>query len=151
MAEGLNQYETIMVVSAKLGDEGNTALVEKFKERIGRHGNVESVDAWGRRRLAYPINKETEGFYTLINFTSTPDFTAELDRRYKITDGILRTIIIKKDKNHVKAENARKEKKAAAAQKSIDVEAVAAEAVIEAVPAETVAAEVPAAAETTAE
>lgn len=127
MAEGLNQYETVMIVSSKLGDEGNTALVEKFKERIGRHGTVESVDTWGRRRLAYPINKETDGYYTLINFSSTPDFTAELDRRYKITDGVLRTLIIKKDKNHMKAENARKDKKAE--EKSIDVEAVAAEAV----------------------
>lgn len=137
MTEGLSQYETVMVVSSKLGEEGNAALVEKFKERIGRHGTVESVDAWGRRRLAYPINKENDGYYTLINFSSTPDFTAELDRRYKITDGILRTLIIKKDKNHVKAENARKDKKAE--EKSIDVEAVAAEAVEAEVTAETAA------------
>lgn len=88
-----NKYETVIVLSAKLGEEGNAELVEKFKALIAKHGTVESVDEWGKRRLAYPINKETEGYYTLVNFESTPDFTAELDRRYKITDGVLRSII----------------------------------------------------------
>ena len=92
-----NKYETVIVLSAKLGEEGNAELVEKFKALIAKHGTVESVDEWGKRRLAYPINKETEGYYTLVNFESTPDFTAELDRRYKITDGVLRSIIVKKD------------------------------------------------------
>ena len=48
---------------------------KKFKALIAKHGTVESVDEWGKRRLAYPINKETEGYYTLVNFESTPDFT----------------------------------------------------------------------------
>ena len=92
-----NKYETVLVVSTKLGEEGNAEMVERFKTLIANNGTVESVDDWGKRRLAYLINKESEGYYTLINFESTPDFTAELDRRYKITDGILRSIIIKKD------------------------------------------------------
>jgi|GEM_PF-42027 len=142
MAEGLNQYETIIVVSTKLGDDGNEALVQKFKDRIARHGTVESVDSWGKRRLAYLINKEAEGYYTLINFTSTPDFTAELDRRYQITDGIIRSMIIKKDPRHIKADKERAAKKPE--EKSIDVEAVAAEVMAETVKVE---AEAPAAAE----
>ena len=97
MTEVKNKYETVLVLSAKLGEEGNAELVEKFKATIAKHGTVESVDDWGKRRLAYPINKETEGYYTLINFESTPDFTAELDRRHKITEGVLRSIIIKKE------------------------------------------------------
>lgn len=133
MTEGQNRYETIIVLSAKLGEDGNTALIEKFKDRIAKHGTVESVDSWGKRRLAYPINKEPEGYYTLINFESTPDFTAELDRRYQITDGVLRTIIIKKDPRHEAAEKAAQERRNAEkpAETSIDVEAIAAEAILD--------------------
>lgn len=97
MTQVKNKYETVIVLSTKLGEEGSTEMIEKFKALIAENGTVESVDDWGKRRLAYMINKETEGYYTLINFESTPDFTAELDRRYKITDGVLRTLIIKKD------------------------------------------------------
>ncbi len=97
MSEIKNSYETVIVVSAKLGEDGNEAIIEKFKSLIEKNGVVESVDSWGKRRLAYLINKESEAFYTLINFTSGAEFTAELDRRYMITDGILRTLIIKKD------------------------------------------------------
>jgi small subunit ribosomal protein S6 len=127
MAEGKNIYETVIVTSAKLGEEGSAALVEKFKTLIGEHGTVTSVDDWGKRRFAYPIQKQTEGYYTLINFESTPDFTAELDRRYQITDGILRTIIVKRDPRHVNGSKAQKAKKAE--ENNIDVEAIAVEAV----------------------
>lgn len=108
MAEVINYYETVIVVSTKNGEDGNAALIEKFKELINKNGTVESVDEWGKRRLAYPIAKQTEGYYTLINFKSTPDFTAELDRRYKITDGILRTIIVKKDPRYLETKKVKK-------------------------------------------
>lgn len=124
MADGKNLYETVIVTSAKLGEEGSAALVERFKALIAEHGTVQSVDDWGKRRFAYPIQKQTEGYYTLINFQSSPEFTAELDRRYQITDGILRTIIIKRDPRHVNAQKAQKTE-----EKNIDVEAIAAEAV----------------------
>ncbi len=102
MTEGRNHYETVIVTSAKLGEEGNAELVNRFKSRIERHGGtVESVDDWGKRRFAYPIQKETEGYYTLIYFESDAEFTAELDRRYQITDGILRTLIVKRDPRHL--------------------------------------------------
>lgn len=70
---------------------------QKFKSLIEANGTIDTVDDWGKRRLAYPINKEVEGYYTLISFTSAPAFTAELDRIYKITDGVLRSLIIKKE------------------------------------------------------
>lgn len=90
-------YESVLVVSAKLGEEGIAKVVEYFKGVIERHAALESVDEWGKRALAYQINKETEGYYVLYNFTSDADFPAELDRRYKITDGVLRSLIIKKE------------------------------------------------------
>ncbi len=125
MADGKNIYETVIITSAKLGEEGSEALVERFKALIEEHGTVTSVDDWGKRRFAYPIQKQTEGYYTLISFESTPDFTAELDRRYQITDGILRTIIVKLDPRHVNAQKAQKPQKAE--EDHVDVEAIAAE------------------------
>lgn len=127
MAEGMNLYETVIIASAKLGEEGNAELVNKFKALIAEHGTVDSVDDWGKRRLAYPIDKQNEGYYTLVNFSSTPDFTAELDRRYQITDGIIRTLIIKKDPKQLNPHKNQKNKKAEEAH--IDVEAVAVNAV----------------------
>lgn len=127
MAEGKNLYETVIVTSAKLGEEGSAALVERFKALIAEHGTVQSVDDWGKRRFAYPIQKQTEGYYTLINFESDPTFTAELDRRYQITDGIMRTIIVKRDPRHVNAQKPQKAQKAE--ESNIDVEAIAVEAV----------------------
>lgn len=130
MAEGKNLYETVIVTSAKLGEEGSAALVERFKALIAEHGTVQSVDDWGKRRFAYPIQKQTEGYYTLINFESDPNFTAELDRRYQITDGIMRTIIVKRDPRHLNAQKPQKPQKAHKAEEpNIDVEAIAAEAV----------------------
>ena len=131
MADGKNLYETVIVTSAKLGEEGSAALVERFKALIAEHGTVQSVDDWGKRRFAYPIQKQTEGYYTLINFESTPDFTAELDRRYQITDGVLRTLIVKRDPRHVMAIGKAKKAQAQKAEEAnnIDVEAIAAEAV----------------------
>ena len=91
-----NKYETIFVVDTSIGEEAVNSVVEKFKTMIANSCSVESVDEWGKRRLAYPIEDRTERYYTLVNFTSEPDFIKELDRVYNITDGILRTNTIKK-------------------------------------------------------
>lgn len=93
----LNSYETIFIVDATLDEETVTGLKDKFTSLIEKNGELESVDEWGKRRLAYEIKDRTEGFYTLVDFTSDSDFPKELDRQYKITEGILRTIIIRKD------------------------------------------------------
>lgn len=89
-------YETIMVLNASLDEEATKALIAKFTDLISANGTVESVDEWGKRKLAYEIEDETEGYYVLVNFTSDPEFPKELDRVYQITDGILRTIIVRK-------------------------------------------------------
>ncbi|MBQ7504262.1 MAG: 30S ribosomal protein S6 [Ruminococcus sp.] len=86
-----------MIFSLKQGEEGIQALVEKFKALIEKHATLQNVDEWGKRRLAYLINKESEGYYVLMNFESEAEFPAELDRVFKITDGVLRSMIIKKD------------------------------------------------------
>lgn len=91
------KYESVLVASVKNGEEAAEAIVNKFKELIEANATLESVDVWGKRKLAYLINKEAEGYYVLFNFESGADFLAELDRVYNITDGVLRSLIIKKE------------------------------------------------------
>ena len=88
------KYEAMLVTSSNLDEEASSALIAKFKTLIEANGTIDSVDEWGKRRLAYPINDENEGVYTVIKFTADPSFPAELDRVYKITEGVLRTIIL---------------------------------------------------------
>lgn len=96
MAKLQEKYEAIIVLNTKLGEEGIKAINEKVNDLISSNGTIDSVDEWGKRRLAYAINYETEGYYTLYNFTSAPSFPAELDRVLKITDGVLRSLITAK-------------------------------------------------------
>ena len=97
MAKLSAKYEILYIIDPAQGEEGIAALVEKFKGIVENHGTLTSVDEWGKRRLAYLINKEAEAYYVLYNFKSDAEFPAELDRIYKITDGILRSLIIKKE------------------------------------------------------
>jgi len=98
MAEKLiHSYETIFIIDGTLEEAAVAALQEKFTSLIAANGTVESVDEWGKRRLAYEIKDRTEGYYVLVDFTADTEFPKELDRQYKITEGILRTIIIRKD------------------------------------------------------
>ena len=90
------KYEPMIVFSVVSGEEATNALGEKFKALISENGTIESVDDWGKRRLAYPINDEVEGYYVLVNFDSTATFPAEFERVAKITDGVLRTMVIAK-------------------------------------------------------
>ena len=92
-----NSYETMMVFSVKNGDEAAAALKEKFQKMIEESATLESVDEWGKRKLAYLINYESDGYYVLFNFTSAPDFPAELERVANITDGVLRALTMKKN------------------------------------------------------
>ena len=89
----ISSYETLFIVDAQQGDDGIKALVDKFTGLIAANGTVESVDEWGKRKLAYPINDLTEGYYVLVNFKSAPTLPLELERVFGITDGILRSIV----------------------------------------------------------
>ena len=96
MEKTLNAYELMYVIDALLTEEDIAAMVKKFSDMIAANGEVESVDEWGKRRLAYEINHKTEGYYVLVNFKSDADFPAEINRVMGITDGILRCMVIRK-------------------------------------------------------
>ena len=85
-------YESVMIISMKQGEEGIQALIERFKKLIEERATLKNVDEWGKRKLAYEINYETEGYYVLYTFTSKSEFPAELDRVLKITDGVMRSM-----------------------------------------------------------
>ena len=96
MEKILNSYETLFVVSCANGEEVAKATVEKFTAMIAENGTIENVDEWGKRRLAYPINDENDGYYVLVNFKSEGEFPAELERVFGINENILRSIVIRK-------------------------------------------------------
>lgn len=93
--EKLTSYETIFVVDLTDGEEAVKALVEKFTSLIAANGTITEVADWGKRRFAYPIQDMNEGYYTLVKFTAPATFPAELERVYRITEGILRSIVVK--------------------------------------------------------
>ena len=96
MTEIMGNYETIFIVDVSLGEEAVKALVDKFTGMIAAAGTITEINDWGKRRLAYPINDLTEGYYTLVNFSAPASFPAELERVFKITDGLMRSMIIAK-------------------------------------------------------
>ena len=97
MAKLSANYEVIYIMDPALGEENISALVEKFKTLVETDGTVTEVNDWGKRRLAYPINDLNDGHYVLMTFTAAPDLPKELDRVMKITDGIMRSMIVCKD------------------------------------------------------
>ena len=86
----LRNYEIVMVYSLANGEEAVEALKQKFTDLIAKHGTL------GKRKLAYPINYENDGYYVVIDFTSDEAFPQELDRVINITDGVLRSLIVAK-------------------------------------------------------
>ncbi len=93
----MNKYESIVVFRPDMEEEARTSLLERFTDLIGRYGKVESVDDWGMKRLAYEIEKLTEGYYYLINFEASNDLPQELERNYKINDRVIRYNVIRKE------------------------------------------------------
>ncbi len=94
----MNKYELALVVNAKIEDEPRAAVVEKAKEYITRFGGtVTEVDEWGKKRLAYEIQKMREGFYYFIKFDAESDCPAELEKRVRIMDNVLRFLCVRQD------------------------------------------------------
>ena len=91
-----NNYETIMIINSNLEEATIRATIEKFESLINANGKVESTEEWGKKKLAYPIKKQAEGYYVLVNFTSNPEFIDELSRIYNITDEVIKHIVVKK-------------------------------------------------------
>lgn len=94
MAKTTAKYEVLYIIDPAQGEEGIQALVEKFKGIVEEHGTLTNLDEWGKRRLAYPINDLNEGYYVLMNCDAKPDFPAEIERVFKITEGIMRSLVV---------------------------------------------------------
>ena len=92
----MNKYESIIIVNPNVDEAGLKALEEKFTGLINENGKVESVENMGKKRLAYEINKFHEATYILFNFEAKPDSITELERVYRITDDIMKFIVVKK-------------------------------------------------------
>ena len=95
MAKIQDKYELLFIIDPNKGEEEIAALAEKFKALVEANGTVDLFEDWGKRKLAYEIEDRTEGNYVLIKFTSGPEFPAELKRILGITDGILRSLVVK--------------------------------------------------------
>ncbi|NMB34482.1 MAG: 30S ribosomal protein S6 [Clostridium sp.] len=93
----INKYETIFIINPEYTEEDTQSLIEKIKNIIETSGELENVDEWGKRKLAYPIDDHNDGYYVLIEFGAKSSLPQELERIYRITDGIIKYIIIKKD------------------------------------------------------
>ena len=94
----MNKYELAVVVSAKLEDDARTATVEKVKEYITRFGGtITNVDEWGKKKLAYDIQKMSEGFYYFIQFDAASDVPAHIEQDVRIMDNVLRFLCVRKD------------------------------------------------------
>ncbi len=94
----MNKYELVVIVAPNLTEEEVKATEEKVKAVItDNSGVIDNVDDWGKRRLAYEINDFNEGFYYLVNFSSNPELPKELDRILRISDNVIRHMIVKQD------------------------------------------------------
>lgn len=94
----MNKYELAVVLSAKIEDEDRAAVIEKVKAQIERFGGtVTEVDEWGKRRLAYEIQKMREGFYYFIRFDADASCPAEVERRVRIMDNVIRYLCVRVD------------------------------------------------------
>ncbi|NLZ71934.1 MAG: 30S ribosomal protein S6 [Clostridiaceae bacterium] len=87
------KYELLYALSTAISDDAIETLNQKIQDLISSQAKIDKVDVWGRRRLAYEINDETEGYFVLINFESEPDFPLEINRVLKITDNVLRYLV----------------------------------------------------------
>ena len=94
MAKVSANYEVVFVVDPAQGEEAVAAQGNNFKTLIEQNASNVEVEEWGTRKLAYPINYKTEGYYVLMTFNSIPSFPRELDRVFRITDGIMRSLIV---------------------------------------------------------
>ena len=94
----MTKYESMYILDPTLEDEARTALIERFADIVKADGGeIESIDEWGKRKLAYPINYISEGYYVLMTFAAPSTVPAELERNYRIVESVLRHVVIKKE------------------------------------------------------
>ena len=93
----MNKYESVVIVNPNLEEESVKNLIKKFSDLINTDGTVASVEEMGKRKLAYEIKKQKEGFYFVIKFEAKPELIAELERNYRITDEVMKFIVVKEE------------------------------------------------------
>ena len=108
MEKVINTYENLFIVSLANGEEAAKETVNKFTTLIANNAEIVDVADWGKRRLAYAINDETEGYYTVVTFKTASDFPAELDRLFNIDENVMRSMTIKLDVKAIERTNAAK-------------------------------------------
>ena len=95
--EKMTNYELMFIIESSLDDSAREQVVDTVKGIIADNGEITKADVWGMRKLAYPIRKKNEGYYAVVEFKANVDFPKELDRRLKISDDVIRHMIVNKD------------------------------------------------------
>ena len=93
----MSKYESIIIINPSLEEKGVKNLIQKFSDLINTDGKIESVEEMGKRKLAYEVKKNKEGYYVLFNFEAKPELIAELERNYRITDEVIKFIVVRKE------------------------------------------------------
>ena len=93
----MNKYESVVIINPGVEENGMKELIQKFSSLINSDGKVENVNELGKKRLAYEIEKQKEGYYIVIDFEANPSLIAELERIYRITDNVMKFIVVRKD------------------------------------------------------
>ena len=94
----MNKYESVIIVNPSLDEEKVKSLIDKFSDLINKHGKVTKVDNMGKRKLAYEVKKNREGIYVVFYFEAEPSLIAELERNYRITDEVIKFIVVKDER-----------------------------------------------------
>ncbi len=93
----MTKYEVMFIIDPALEDDAKETVIETVKGIIAADGEVGNVDVWGLRKLAYPIQKKSEGYYVVVEFEANPQLPKELDRRLRISDAVIRHLIVNKE------------------------------------------------------
>lgn len=93
----MNKYEAVLIFKADMADGERESLLDRFKDIIAQDGEVTSVDDWGKRKLAYEINDLKEGYYYIVDFDSKPEHIKEFERRLRLSDFVIRYMVIRKE------------------------------------------------------
>ena len=91
----MNKYESMIIINPAVDEERVNELSKKFTEMINKDGNVEKADLLGKKKLAYPVKKNAEGYSVVLYFTANPAIISELERNYIITDDVIKFMTIK--------------------------------------------------------
>ena len=128
MEKVINTYENLFIVSLANGEDAAKETVNKFTTLIANNAEIVEVAEWGKRRLAYLINDEAEGYYTVVTFKTASDFPAELDRLFNIDEHVMRSMTIKLDVKAIEKNNAAKKAPVVEAAEVAEVAEVVADA-----------------------